>query len=156
MPESLQKRQERLAREKLLYRYTSALEDGDLDTIAVVLQEAEQDRVLEQQILDLHTAYQEAGEMAAPLQEAAAGMLPPDGHAIETLPTPLLPPRPRERSRGPLRLWGSLAQKLVAVLLVGLLLGRFLALYAARHSTGNGAPPATPPAVMHPIVLAVG
>lgn len=150
MPESVQQRRERLAREKTLYRYSSALEDGDLDTITAVLQEAEQDRALEQQIIDLHIAYQEAGDVAAPAQEAV-GTLPPDGDAVEALPAPMPPPRLREQSRGPLRLWGSLAQKLVAVLLVGLLLGSVLALYAARHSAGNG----TPPVVAHPSTVVV-
>src|SRR5205085_2007364 len=52
-------RQQRLAREKAVYRYTTALEYGDIETIAAVLHQAEQDRILEQMILEVHDVYQD-------------------------------------------------------------------------------------------------
>jgi len=48
-----------LQREKLLYRYSSALERGDFETVAAVLGQAENDPAIERMILDLNTAYQE-------------------------------------------------------------------------------------------------
>src|SRR5258708_39542510 len=50
-------RQRRLDREKAAYRYTTALDQGDIDTIATVLQQAERDPELEQMILEIHEAY---------------------------------------------------------------------------------------------------
>jgi hypothetical protein len=46
-----------LAREKLLFRYSNALERGDFDTVQAVLREAENDAVLERMILELNDAY---------------------------------------------------------------------------------------------------
>jgi hypothetical protein len=46
-----------LAREKLLFRYSSALERGDFDAVQAVLREAENDAVLERMILELNDAY---------------------------------------------------------------------------------------------------
>lgn len=43
-----------LSREKLLYRYTNALAREDIETMAVILQLAEQDEILEQMITDVH------------------------------------------------------------------------------------------------------
>ncbi len=41
-----------------LYRYTQAMENGDVETISAVLSEAEQDRVLERMILEMNEGYQ--------------------------------------------------------------------------------------------------
>ncbi len=51
MTEQQATRQRRLDREKAAYRYTTALDNGDIDTIATVLQQAERDPELEQMIL---------------------------------------------------------------------------------------------------------
>ncbi|MDR3576711.1 MAG: DUF4349 domain-containing protein [Anaerolineaceae bacterium] len=48
-----------LQREKLLYRYSSSLERGDFDTVAAVLQLAENDSALERMISEINQAYQE-------------------------------------------------------------------------------------------------
>jgi hypothetical protein len=45
-----------LAREKLLFRYSSALERGDFDTVADILRQAERDPILEQMIWEMHEA----------------------------------------------------------------------------------------------------
>ncbi len=50
--------EQHLRREKVLYRYANALERGDVDTLAVVLQEAEYDATLERMLMEVHEAYQ--------------------------------------------------------------------------------------------------
>jgi predicted ester cyclase len=46
-----------LTREKLLFRYGNALERGDFDALAALLDAAHNDPLLERMILDLHQAY---------------------------------------------------------------------------------------------------
>jgi hypothetical protein len=55
-----------LQREKMLYRYSSALERGDFETVAAVLQQAEQDPYLERMVLDIDLAYQEDLQFVRP------------------------------------------------------------------------------------------
>ncbi|HSJ57590.1 MAG TPA: DUF4349 domain-containing protein [Anaerolineae bacterium] len=50
-------RAERLARERALVRYMSALERGDFDGVAVVLRQAEADDVLERMIMEVNDVY---------------------------------------------------------------------------------------------------
>jgi outer membrane protein assembly factor BamB len=52
---------------KALQRYMQALENGDLDTLAHVLREAEHDRVLEQMVLEMHASEQESDIVPAQL-----------------------------------------------------------------------------------------
>ncbi len=59
--------QQQLAREKALYLYLSAFEQGDFDTMDTVLQEAMRDPVLEEMILEAHEYYLAEEKMA--LQE---------------------------------------------------------------------------------------
>lgn len=60
-----------LARERTLYRYSSALERGDFDTVASVLHEAEQDPVLERMILEVNEVYQEEYDAAVQADDAS-------------------------------------------------------------------------------------
>lgn len=46
-----------LARERLLFRYSSALERGDFETISTILREAERDALLDRMIRELDEAY---------------------------------------------------------------------------------------------------
>jgi hypothetical protein len=46
-----------LAREKTLYRYSSALERGDFEVVSSILREAEQDPPLERMILEMNEVY---------------------------------------------------------------------------------------------------
>jgi predicted ester cyclase len=46
-----------MSREKLLFRYSNALERGDFDTIADVLETARRDPILERMILEVHEVY---------------------------------------------------------------------------------------------------
>jgi hypothetical protein len=64
-----------LAREKALYRYSSALERGDFEAVAAVLAEAEQDSELEQMILEMNEVYRGEWEM----QPSAAQKARPKG-----------------------------------------------------------------------------
>jgi hypothetical protein len=43
-----------MQREKILYRYTNAVERGDMDTVAAILRQAEDDPELEQMILEIN------------------------------------------------------------------------------------------------------
>ena len=47
-----------LAREKTLYRYSSALERGDFEVVAAVLRGAEEDSALERMLLEVNEVYQ--------------------------------------------------------------------------------------------------
>lgn len=60
----------KLARERTLYCYSSALERGDFDTVASVLHEAEQDPVLERMILEVNEVYQEEYDAAVQAGDA--------------------------------------------------------------------------------------
>lgn len=53
---------EHFAREKALYMYSSALAEGDFDTVLSVLKLAEQDALLDQMIQELNQAYDEEQE----------------------------------------------------------------------------------------------
>ena len=55
--EQQHERAARLARERALYQYTSALERGDFETVAAVLHQAETDGALERLILDVNEIY---------------------------------------------------------------------------------------------------
>jgi hypothetical protein len=48
---------QRVEREKALYRYTSGLERGDFDAVAAVLEQAEEDEELERMLLEVNAAY---------------------------------------------------------------------------------------------------
>lgn len=65
-----QARQSRL-REKLLFRYTNALERGSFETMIEILEQAEQDPVLERMILEVNDAYVLEQQAALDAQEGA-------------------------------------------------------------------------------------
>lgn len=73
-------RARQIEREKALYRYSSALERGDFEAVAAVLQEAEQDPLLERQLLEMNQAYQaelEGTSMASSVQPQILQDRPP-------------------------------------------------------------------------------
>ena len=53
----MSERKRQIAREKLLFRYSNALERGDFDMIADVLETARRDPILERMILEVHEVY---------------------------------------------------------------------------------------------------
>ncbi len=55
-----------LERERILFRYSSALERGDFEAVADILRKAESDPVLEQKILEINEAYSAELPLAAP------------------------------------------------------------------------------------------
>lgn len=63
--------QRQFDRERLLLRYTVALERGDLDSVAAILQAAQQDAVLEQMILEINDVEAAEIEEAGYAQDAA-------------------------------------------------------------------------------------
>lgn len=59
-----------LLREKLIYQYVTALDEGDLDAIAPVLEAAIEDPELEQAIAEINLAYQEEEGIAPAADDA--------------------------------------------------------------------------------------
>jgi hypothetical protein len=67
-------RARQLAREKALYRYSSALERGDFEVVSSVLQEAEGDPVLARMLLEVNEVYRaEIEEGPIPVTQASPG-----------------------------------------------------------------------------------
>jgi repressor of nif and glnA expression len=60
-----------LAREKALYRYSSALERGDFDTVVAVLREAQHDPVLERMLVEVHEEYEREYDATVQADEVA-------------------------------------------------------------------------------------
>jgi uncharacterized protein with WD repeat len=60
----MSERERQLKREKALFRYIGALERGDINTLAVILHEAESDPALERMILDHHAAQSAVNALA--------------------------------------------------------------------------------------------
>ncbi len=142
MTEQQATRQRRLDREKAAYRYTTALDNGDIDTIATVLQQAERDPELEQMILEIHGAYAAGdGSASTPIEVKtppfSLSSLPP----VPTLPPGSTLPTPARMHRS--RFW-IFAQALAAVLVVGALIGSFLIFFAPRFR-GSGSSPVQKP-----------
>lgn len=142
MTEHQATRQRRLDREKAAYRYTTALDQGDIDTIATVLQQAERDPELERMILEIHGAYAtEDGPASTPIEVEIPSFslrsLPP----APTLPPGSTLPTPVRRQRS--RFW-IVAQVLAAVVVVGALVGSFLVFLVPRFA-GSGSSPMRKP-----------
>jgi hypothetical protein len=143
-------RQARLMREKALYRYTTALESGDMNAIADVWHEAEQDAPLEQMLLDIHSAY--TGETEEDLLPARSeqvdqtrnrllALLDEQEDEVEdeigTLPSGPLKYRRRCGMR-------FLVQAISAVLIIAVLIGSAVLIFANRN-TQVGSRHAHPP-----------
>ncbi len=127
-------RGQRVSREKAVYRYTTALTSGDIETLIAVLEEAEHDSTLEQMVLETHQAYQ-VEEHTIPQAEEIEQV-----RALLFAPPPVQQ-IPRQKSNGSfahrstrLLQLGAFARALAAVLIVGVLLGSYLALFAFHHT----------------------
>ena len=150
--------QERL---QALYRYTHALESGDIDAATAVLSEAEHDAVLERMILEFNDVYQDEDRVAVhpndvlkvhdflsaqiPLEEMAEqgyeeraflvnGKREMQGGSFEGVINRA--PTYKVRSRG--RRFSVLLQNIAAVLIVGVLLASFIVLFATHRSGSTG------------------
>lgn len=137
MTEQQATRQQRLAREKAAYRYTTALDNGDIDTIATVLQQAERDPELEQMILEIHGAYAGDGSVSALGEVERPPFSLPALPPVPTLPPSSTFPTPARRHRS--RFW-ILAQAIAAVLVIGTLVGSFLVLLVPRFAGSSSSP----------------
>jgi hypothetical protein len=130
-------RQQRLTREKSLFRYTTALEAGDMATIANVLHEAEHDPMLEQMILDLHGVY--ADEDQLPIRSGQIAQvrerlfhLVDERETDEEAEIGTLPSGPLKQGRRcGVRF---LLQTIAAVLIICALIGSAFLLFASRNT----------------------
>ena len=71
-----------LAREKAAFAYSTALDNGDFDTVAAMLAQAEEDPILEQMILELNEAYQD--EMGVDMKQNESETMADDNGAHTT------------------------------------------------------------------------
>lgn len=134
MPEQLSARQQRLAREKAVYQYITALEQGDIDTIAALLQQAEHDPTLEQMIMEAHEEYAREDQNAPQPGQIAAIRYKLLNVLTEQEEAGILASRPPARTRRR-RL---IIQSAVAVLVICALIGSALLLFAPRQThTGS-------------------
>ncbi len=134
-------RSTRLAREKDVYRYTTALESGDIDTIAILWHKAEHDATLEGMLLETQTFYMNEGVRAKAIDaDIAAEVLEtvlPSPVAVQEVAVNGNKLHDYRRRRLPMRRVGRVGkfvQSLAAVLIVSLILGGFLVLFASRHA----------------------
>ena len=137
-------RSARLAREKDVYRYTTAMESGDIDTIALLWHKAQHDAALEEMLLETQNFYMNESLRARAIDADIAA------EVLETvLPTPVAMPEEtlngnghhgnnRHRPARRVSRVGRFVQSLAAVLVVGLILGGFLVLFSTRHTATVG------------------
>lgn len=138
-------RSTRLAREKDVYRYTTALESGDIDTLAVLWHKAQHDATLEAMLLETQSFYMNEGLRARAIDADIAA------EVLETvLPTPAAVQeemlngdrhhnyRKRQSPMKRVSRVGRFVQSLAAVLVVGLIVGGFLVLFSTRHTATEG------------------
>ncbi len=130
MDEKQATRQQRLTREKALYRYTTALESGDIDTLASVLEDAKHDSLLEQMILEVQDVYQDedhqifSSKDILQVQDRLRGLLPL-WQTVGQQSEPVSFRTPRRKHR-----LSVLVQTIAAVLLVAIVVGSFLIVIA--------------------------
>jgi len=137
MHEQASARQQRLAREKVVYQYITALEQGDIDTIASLLQQAEHDPALEQMILEAHEVYSREDQNAPQPGQIAVVRYKLLNLLSAQEETGILSSRPPARSRRR-RIF---LQTVAAVIIVCALIGSALLLFAPRQTrTGSRAP----------------
>lgn len=110
-------------RERATYRYLEALDSGDINTIAELLQQAVYDAPLEQMLLEAHQAYFQE-EQSAQHSEFIE----------EEITTPLLVPVANYQRKTPQHSPAWWMRALVAVLIVGVLVGSFLTILTLRQS----------------------
>ncbi|GHO44793.1 PQQ-binding-like beta-propeller repeat protein [Ktedonospora formicarum] len=124
-------RRQRLAYEETLYRYSTALERGDFDTIIAILHEAESDARLERLIIETHQeGYQQ--EEPGMIQDEQTILLLPDA--------PQEGPRrqPRPSIRKPRKRWLIALQGIAAALVVVTLIAGALFIFTSFHNATAG------------------
>lgn len=139
-----------------LRRYISALECGDLDTIVIMLEQAESDPVLDQRIFETNRVYHsrdsiaidknelvEAHRLLASFHQTNNGIL--HERRVLTMPVDIRPTSPdlsQKRKVVSKRLLSNPAihfmQTAAAVLIVGILVIAFVLVFASRHTPLTG------------------
>jgi hypothetical protein len=125
-------RQQCLAYEKTLYRYSTALERGDLDTIITILHEAEDDPYLEHLIFEMH---QEDYQKEEPTMSRVSSKQSPATE--ETLPPELnrsLRSQPEQAPRTRKR-WLTTLRGIAAVAVVAILISSALLIFSAVNAS---------------------
>ncbi len=124
---------QRLLREWTLARYTAALERGDLETLALIMERATQDSILQLMILEIHEVYQDDDLLY--IDDKDDDMEIKTGTANSTPEPEALPEQPRKSRRR--TAW---VRALAAAILVCLLGGGFLGVqyWRASQTAGSG------------------
>ena len=146
MFEQRKTRERCLANERALYRYNRALERGDIETIALLLQEASQNEELERMIYAMH-------ELDQPVEQSPA--FASEHHIPVTYPLePVLRSNPEHSTR---QQWARLRfQTLAAVLVVAALIAGSVLLFTSRHLAPAPGSLASTPSPTKAVVVAQG
>ncbi|MBL8161054.1 MAG: hypothetical protein JNJ61_03655, partial [Anaerolineae bacterium] len=121
MPKPRRPDPRQLARERLLFRYSSALERGDFETISAILREAERDALLDRMIRELDEAY--AAEQAAPVLTFSNNHVKPEDQHMTSAQITTITRQAASLRRPPITLhWPLLVASMAALLLSALLL----------------------------------
>ena len=134
MHENQVARQQRLAYEKTLYRYSIALESGDLETLIAILHEAENDPYLEQMIIEAHQEGYQKEEPRMQKNSTDEQTLPLMGTNISYETRPML----TQVMRPPRKRWLLVLQNLAAALIVGVLIVGTIFLFLSHSKTNGG------------------
>ena len=130
-------RQQRLAYEKILYRYSTALQSGDLDTIIAILHEAESDPHLEQMLFETHKEGYEQEESLMNQDHTAHLLVPFLGSAVSTRRSPRQLSSPTRTQSSHLHQLSGF-QNAATVLIVAILVSSMLFLFMSHHKIGDG------------------
>ncbi|MEO6892674.1 MAG: PQQ-binding-like beta-propeller repeat protein [Ktedonobacteraceae bacterium] len=133
-------RRQRLAYEKTLYRYSNALERGDLDTIIAILHAAENDPHLEQLIIETHREGYQQEEPAMQPENIHNQVTPlPYGAALSgQFQQPASLPQQSRATSKPRRRWLIALQTTAAVLVVSALLISAFFVFTAHNKAPVG------------------
>ena len=116
---------QKLAREKLLFRYHAALERGDFETVGAVLAAAERDPALEQAVIELHAAFTDTHPLLQPsARSQEQNNMMQATFPLYTTSTTWARRRPVSTRFAPQRGLFSLAAVITVVLFAGLLISR--------------------------------
>lgn len=129
------------ARERLVYRYLTALQEEDIDTVREVLARAEQDATLEEMLWQIHQVdLQTEMDVAEAEPVERKGLAEPPARAKEDMSRQSAI-RPQKAAR---KFWRAsrALQTLAASIAVCVLVGAFLVVLSAHHTTtvGSGGP----------------
>jgi outer membrane protein assembly factor BamB len=132
-------RQQRMIYEKILYRYSTALECGDLDTIIAILREAESDPHLEQMLFETHKEGYELEESLMNQSNTTHIVVPFLDNAISTRRSQKQLSSPTRTPSSHLHRLGGF-QNAAAVLIVAILVSSMFFLFMSHHKTNGGSP----------------